>query len=277
LVSFMKSFRRSVDRLIFNTSYLLRKRVLPLYTMIILFSIMTSLSIVYNTPAILYALTLLILVIVELLMIGMSIHVIEEIKTGVAEIYLVAGLSRREYILSWILSLIIYPAIALTLSIIIPLFIINPGMITEQAITGGGLSTPLGLLACGAGVQLFTHTLIAILISIIKRDKYWGWIVIVLLSIGYPLLSLIFVAMFSFIIYDPVDALLTYWYSQLPFSPIYSLAILDTIPTSYYYYPHYIFPETIKLYKVLSILVPLAISLTLLVIFIVFLKKSYEV
>ncbi len=101
------------------------------------------------------------------------VSLLDELDSGRSALYLVAGLSRREYIISWIISTIIFPVLGFLLSIVLPMTIINPRLLMIEVNLFGyqGFSVPLYIILLSIAIQLFNNTSIIAFLSISLRNK----------------------------------------------------------------------------------------------------------
>ncbi len=127
------------------------------------------------------------------------VSLLDELDSGRSALYLVAGLSRREYIISWIISTIVFPILGFLLSIVLPLTIINPRllMIEVDLIGYRGFSVPLYLILLSIAIQLFNNTSIIAFLSISLRNR----VVAIVSSIFFSFLLPLVLSFIAFMIH----------------------------------------------------------------------------
>ncbi len=186
----MRNWRKSYKRVVFYASHLLGSKAIAVYIITALFSLLIALSITYRIYAILTISSFFLIFVVSLVIMSVASGIIDELNSGVASMILASGLSRREYVLSWLLASIIYPVLIITLSLVLPALIINPEMLFEEIrFTPFSKMLSLGLLSVTFAEQVFINTIIAIGLGIIFRKKSLAWIVLVIFVILIPIIG----------------------------------------------------------------------------------------
>ncbi len=187
-MSFMRSFQEQAKRVFHQVDFLLSMKARAVYVITIVLSIMFSLGIVYQVYAVIMSMMMLGIIILEILTVSIAGSMIDEINEGVAQIYLSAGLSRREYVSAWIFVSIIYPVLALLASILLPALIIDPGIILSSITMGSITMFPTLLeFALAIMIQVFNNITISLAIGLKTRSKGWCYFMIVFILIILPL------------------------------------------------------------------------------------------
>ncbi len=247
-----------------HSTYILGGKALPIYAVTIIFSLMFSIAIIYRAYGFVYGFAVLITVVVELLIVSIASTLIDEINEGTAQVYLSGGLSRTEYVWSWLVSSIFYPALALALSIILPAFIISPDTIFMDISMGYGHFYPaIGVYGSALGIQVFLHVLLSIIIGLHTRRKAYSILVVVFLAIIYPILVGFMTALLGIGMHEYL-----WTFTVAAFIPIVPLYALPIIP------PNALNRSTIYLY---DLTIPLTISVVALLIFVFKVRNSLEV
>ncbi len=272
--SFLKYFNRSglgsLNRIIIHSTYVLGSKALPIYAVSALFTVLFGLAVIYRVYYFISSFLTIFIVLVEILIVGVGSSVIDELREGTIQVYLASGLSRTEYIWSWILAVVIYPSIAIPLSIIIPVIIINPDILfTEIRRYGITISPYMHMYVYALTIQLLLHMTWSIGIGIVKKNKSLAWLTVILLTIVIPLVSSIVTAFMSFVSSPYYMGRFTYSRTlsliYAPYSPLLSISVLQGDDPLY---DQYVF---------LSLSIPSIIAFVSIVLFTYYVKKYLEV
>ena len=261
----MTSYLVSLKRVLIHSTFILGGKALPIYVTTIIFSIMFSLAVIYRAYAMVLGISVFSVIVIEILIASIAASMIEEISGGTAQLYLSGGLSRTEYVISWLISAVVYPAIALTLSIVIPAFIISPMTIFKELYMGYGTVYPaLGVYGVALGLQLFLHILLSMIIGVWTRKKSYSILTVVLLSMIYP-----FIVLFLTILLTAGYYMSDLWRIPasllLPVAPLYTLIMIpgDAIDRA--------------TWITYLLLIPLIISVLTTLIFVLKVRENLEV
>ncbi|GEM_PF-5426987 len=122
---------------------------------------------------------------------SMAQNLVEELSSGRVQLYLMMGLTRKRYALSWMLAVVVYPCLAAFLALIIPIVLIDPSLFTK----------PIPVLGMYAPMPVFSEMLTAFIlttitaglsallpaITITKRSATVG--LPVLVTLAYPFVA----------------------------------------------------------------------------------------
>jgi len=272
-VSFTRNFQRSLKRAVFHASHVLSIKAKALYITTILISLLLSFGIMYRAYSIILPILFIIVIGLEFIIIAISGTLIDELKEGIAQMYLSAGISRFEYISGWLFASLFYPILTVVSAIIIPAFIISPEtLVREITISPYGSSSmpPLLLFSTALIIQIAEHVAIAISIAIYTKRKGLAWFILVLFSLILPFISFLIASLIYFMMMgpryiNPMDQQLIYSLITSIFSP---LIALSSFPFNH--------PQK-NIFLSLILLIPLIVTLAIIIVFLLYVKKGLEV
>ena len=122
---------------------------------------------------------------------NMAQNLVEELSSGRVQLYLMMGLTRKRYALSWMLAVVVYPCIAVFLALSIPIILIDPTLFAKPTPILG-LYAPMPIfneLFTAFILTTITAGLSALLpaITITKRSATVG--IPVLVTLAYPFVA----------------------------------------------------------------------------------------
>ena len=189
-MSSTKNWRSSLRRVNLYATHLLGTKATPVYVMTSIISFILAISITYGAYFIFYTFFAVILFALVLVIISTAARVIDDLNEGIASMILTAGLSRFEYILSWLISTVFYPVIIIALAALIPALVISPGALISYRVGPiGFVPPPLGMLIMTFSEQLYVNTMFALSFGIVYRRKSIAWVIAVMLTIIIPIIS----------------------------------------------------------------------------------------
>ncbi len=125
-MNYMRSYRELVNRIMLQSEYLLSLKATAIYIIAIIIGILFSLASIYRAYPIMSAFGFFLGILLVILLISIAGTMIDEVNEGQAQLYLATGLTRLEYVASWYIVSVVYPVLAVFLSIVLPVLIIDP-------------------------------------------------------------------------------------------------------------------------------------------------------
>ena len=187
---------RRVARVVLHSDYTLSRagRVLLLYSLLI-----AALLVLYtfSQEFILLAIFIHAMTVGFVYAAGPASYLADELAEGRAQLYLAAGLRRLEYLASWMLSLIVFPTVAMLAAIVLPILVIQPGALTKP-MTGDvpGLMTHLEMAAIFASTSLLAGA-VSLLAALATKRRGATGIIVATYTIVAPFTAMIVMSFIS--------------------------------------------------------------------------------
>ncbi len=199
----MQGLRQRVSRILIHLDFILSKVIKPLAIYLAFLSLLYA-AIAYYLPTTWVILPLLFLMLLFFpLTIAFAIEgLIDEIVSGRTELYLVAGLTRTQYVTAWIMAIILFPIVGFILSTTIPILITAPDIIIQNI---NLITEPVRMSVLGLFVtlitQLYNNTAIMVFVGLASRRKGIVFLMAIILSFILPLAVSIMTAFNPYIVH----------------------------------------------------------------------------
>ncbi len=181
----MQSSPRRFKALYYHIDYILTIINKPIVFYTAFFSAFLAFAIIYSPSFATHFSIFVITIIIYLLIVAItSGSLVREISSGEAVLYLVAGLRRTEYIISWVFAAIFFPILGFILGLLIPIAVISPKTILAKVniLNLHGIEYSMVILAII--VQLINNISLIVLSGLITRRRE----IMILLAITFGLL-----------------------------------------------------------------------------------------
>lgn len=225
----MKSYREVAGRIVLQAEFLLSMKARAIYVLVVLVGIVYSLGTVYKAYPIVASFGIIGSMLLEVALIALAAAMFDEISDGTVQMYLAAGLSRLEYVVSWFLVAVVYPAAGITAAMLVPALVVDPATIAMPIVpyTIGGFAPSLLIIAIATCIQILNNVTVALALGLKYKSKGIAYLVLALLAFLMPLVLSMIVSFLGALAGDYYRYYSLYLL-MLPFNPLYSLTIFSS-------------------------------------------------
>ena len=226
----MRSYRELVNRIMLQSEYLLSLKATAIYIIAIIIGILFSLASIYRAYPIMSAFGFFLGILLVILLISIAGTMIDEVNEGQAQLYLATGLTRLEYVASWYIVSVVYPVLAVFLSIVLPVLIIDPSaLLIKLSPYSSQLVPSILTFAIAISLQLLGNVSLGLLFGLATRKKGIAYLTVIFIAFLLPLILGIIVSMLGAITgnYDAYQGL---YLIMLPFDPLLSYMVFSYGP-----------------------------------------------
>ncbi len=258
----MRNYREQVKRIMIQSEYLLSLKATAIYVIAIIIGILFSLASIYRAYPIMSVFGFVTGILLVILLISIAGTMIEEINEGQAQLYLATGLSRLEYVASWCIVSIIYPVLAVFLSIVLPVLIIDPSALLVQIVPYSSLAPSILTFAIAISLQLFSNVSLGLMFGLMTRRKGIAYLTVIFVAFILPV-ALGMIASMLGAMTGNYDAYQAIYLILLPFDPLLSYMIFSYGP--------------LRLSEIVILLPPVATSIISMILILHHAKNQLEV
>ncbi len=235
----MLSWRQRVNNVVYHLDYILSKVIKPLVGYLAFLSLVfAGIAFYMPAPMVILPISMLMLFFFPFVVAFCIERLIDEITSGRMALYLVAGLTRIQYVVAWIIATMVFPITGFLLGLLIPITIISPDMVSTQISIPPNNTLEMNVLLEAIIIQIYNNVSIMVFIGLATRRKGMVFLAAVLITIVLPIIiamvssinnfvlhALLFIAPVYYIAL-PLEFKAPYWLANL-FALI--IAIIFTI------------------------------------------------